>query len=172
MSPMKNRTTRKFIKKKYDRGFVKTSGLLRSKIRNVSEKHGFSETRLLTQWSEIVGKLVSDISDPIKISYSRQRSGASLTLLCTGANAPILQMQIPQIIQRVNSCYGYNAISKVFLTQTDPTGFTKPNIIKSKLHKKLTQQQLQHIETSLENVADIKLRSALEQLSRNILTRS
>lgn len=38
------------------KGFEATSGLLQSRIRDAIEARGFSESRLLTHWSEVVGE--------------------------------------------------------------------------------------------------------------------
>lgn len=51
--------------------------------------------------------------------------GATLTLLTTGPYAPLLEMQLPAIRDRVNACYDYNAIARITLTQTAPTGFAE-----------------------------------------------
>ena len=37
----------------------------------------------------------------------------------------MVQMQLPKLRERVNACYGYNAISRILLTQTAPTGFAE-----------------------------------------------
>ncbi len=80
-------------------------------------------TRLLTHWSEIVGEATAQIATPVNVSYGRGGMGATLTLLTTGAQAPMLEMQKDQIREKVNACYGYRAISRVRITQTAPTGF-------------------------------------------------
>ncbi|GHA47059.1 hypothetical protein GCM10008927_09790 [Amylibacter ulvae] len=163
--------------KRKSRGFLQTSGLLQQRIRAASEKRGFAETRLLTQWAEIAGSQIAAIAQPIKVGYSKQGFGANLTLLCNGANAPMLQMQIPQIIERVNSCYGYNAIARITLTQTAPTGFgsgfqePKSEFAHKPKHKELSKVQIEQIETSVKDVADTTLKDALELLGKNILSR-
>ena len=95
------------------RGFIQTGGLLKAKIRAATETRGFAETRLLTNWKDIAGPATASICRPVKVSYGKQGFGATLTLLTTGANAPVLQMQLPKILSKVNSIYGYNAISKI-----------------------------------------------------------
>ena len=105
------------------RGFIQTGGLLKAKIRAATETRGFAETRLLTNWMDIAGPSTANICRPVKVSYGKQGFGATLTLLTTGANAPVLQMQLPKIISKVNSTYGYNAISKIKITQTSPVDF-------------------------------------------------
>jgi hypothetical protein len=36
----------------------------------------------------------------------------------------MLEMQLPQLREKVNACYGYNAISRIRITQTAPVGFS------------------------------------------------
>jgi hypothetical protein len=40
-----------------------------------------------------------------------------LVILTTGAQAQMLEMQLPQLREKVNACYGYNAISRIRITQ-------------------------------------------------------
>jgi hypothetical protein len=156
-----------------NRGFLQTNGLLTRQIRAASEKRGFAETRLLTQWVEIVGEETARMGQPIKIGYSKQGFGASLTVLCKGADAPMLQMQIPQIIERVNACYGYNAIARIKLTQTAPTGFHEPKtgFEHKQPEPEITPTQREVIETSLQDVADSDLKKSLQLLGENIVKR-
>ena len=107
------------------RGFRQASSLLASQIRHAAEGRGFAVARLLTHWAEVVGADVAARARPIKIGHSRGGMGATLTLLTTGPYAPLLEMQLPTIRDRVNACYGYNAISRITLTQTAPTGFAE-----------------------------------------------
>jgi len=74
-------------------GFKRTSSLLQTQIRKTSETRGFAQSRLLTHWAEIAGDDIAAISRPVEVRYGRSGFGATLTLLTTGANAPILEMQ-------------------------------------------------------------------------------
>lgn len=107
------------------RGFRQAASLVAAPIRSAAEGRGFAVARLLTHWEETVGPETAARARPVKISHSRGSFGATLTLLTTGAHAPLLEMQLPQIRDRVNACYGYNAVSRVKLTQTAPTGFAQ-----------------------------------------------
>lgn len=106
------------------RGFRQISSLAATPIRHAAEGRGFAVVRLLTNWVEVVGTEIAARARPVKVRQGRRELGATLTLLTTGAAAPLLEMQIPQIRERVNACYGYNAISRIVLTQTAPVGFT------------------------------------------------
>lgn len=107
------------------RGFRQAASLVAEPIRHAAEGRGFAVARLLTNWREIVGPEVAARARPVKIASSRGGFGATLTVLTTGAAAPLLEMQLPQIRDRVNACYGYNAISRIVLTQTSATGFSE-----------------------------------------------
>ena len=101
------------------KGFKRTDSLLSQQIRKASETRGFAQSRLLTHWTEIAGEATAAISRPVEVSYGRKEGiGATLTLLTTGANAPMLEMQKEQLRARVNAVYGYNAIARVRITQT------------------------------------------------------
>ena len=107
------------------RGFALAGGLVQPQIRKASESRGFTVSRLVTHWAEVVGEDVARLCRPVKVAYGRTGMGATLTLLTTGPYAPLLEMQLPAIRDRVNACYGYNAISRITLTQTAPTGFAE-----------------------------------------------
>ena len=159
--------------RRMQRGFVQTGGILGSQIRKTSEKRGFAESRLLTHWAEIAGEAVAKIARPVKVAYNRQGMGATLTLLCTGANAPILQMQLTQIVERVNACYGYAAISRIQITQTAPSGFAEPatEFEHAPQNIPLTSAEQENLKTTVADVTDDGLRQALANLGEKILTK-
>lgn len=161
--------------KSRSRGFSHASALMQSRIRRVSESRGFSESRILTHWAEIVGDSVASIARPVKVGYAQGGMGATLTVLTTGAQAPMLEMQKEQIRAKLNACYGYNAIARIHLTQTAPTGFAEgqaqfqhaPSRIKSP-----APEDEQIARKLASGVGDSNLRLALEALGANVLHKS
>lgn len=159
------------------KGFTRSSTLLQERIRKASESRGFAESRLLTQWAEIVGADTAAIARPVKVSYGRGGMGATLTLLTTGAQAPMLEMQKETLRARVNGVYGYNAISRITITQTAPTGFADGQA--SFQHRAPAQtprqpdpqtaSEARHIAAP---VTDTGLRAALEALAQNVLSKA
>ncbi len=157
------------------RGFEATSGLLRDQIRTVGESRGFAVARLLTHWDEIAGAEMAAITRPVKVGYGREGMGATLTLLTTGANAPMIEMQKERLREKVNAVYGYAAIRHIQLTQTAPTGFAEGQAVFGAAPPKVKAQQDPAVQAraaeAATGVADPGLRTALEQLAQNILTR-
>ena len=156
------------------RGFSRAASLMQTRIRKASEQRGFAVTRLLTHWPEVVGKAIAQIATPVNVSYGKGGMGATLTLLTTGAQAPMLEMQKEQIREKVNACYGYSAISRVRITQTAPTGFAEgrvafaPAPASKKTPDPAVQSAAQALSDTIEND---DLRAALAALGANVLTK-
>ncbi|ATG48222.1 DUF721 domain-containing protein [Celeribacter ethanolicus] len=161
--------------KRRKRGFERTSGLLQTRIREASEARGFSESRLLTHWEEIVGEATAAMSRPVKVSYAKGGFGATLTLLTTGAFAPMVQAEVPKIRDRVNAVYGYNAISRIHVTQTAPSGFSEGRVAfhapRPEPAPDITPETRAEARALSEGVHDQALRQALEKFAGTFLTR-
>lgn len=162
--------------KRRKRGFEMTSGLLQSKIRKATETRGFSEMRLLTHWVEIVGEKTASMARPIKVTYAKGGFGATLVLLTTGSYAPMLQAELPKIQDRVNSVYGYSAISRIHITQTAPTGFSEGRVqfehVKEKPRSQPSPDVLAEAHELSAGAQDEHLRRALEKLASSFLHRA
>ena len=157
-------------------GFARTSGLLNSQIRRASESRGFAQSRLLTHWEEIAGADIAAIARPVEISYGRGGFGATLTLLTTGAQAPLLEMQKEPLREKVNAVYGYNAIARIRITQTAATGFSEGRVAFGHAPRKPATASAPEItaeaETVAGEIADDGLRQALARLAGHVIAKS
>ncbi len=157
------------------RGFKRTATLLNDQIRRAGESRGFAVSRLLTHWAEIVGQDIASIARPVNVGYGKGGFGATLTVLTTGPQAPMLEMQKEQLRGKVNAVYGYNAISRIRITQTAPTGFAegqasfehRPKQVKPNIPPEITAEA----DRTARDVHDNDLRAALERLGRNVLSK-
>lgn len=154
------------------RGFERASTLVKGQLRAPAEKRGFAEARLLTHWDEIVGAEIAAIAVPLKITYGRG-FGGTLVLLTTGANAPVLEMRGTEIVEQVNACYGYRAVSRVQVTQTAPTGFAEGKVAfhgaRPSGPPQADPERLAHVTLGLAEIEDETLRAALEALARKVV---
>jgi hypothetical protein len=123
-----------------------------------------------------VGEATASVATPVKVSYGREGLGATLSILTTGAQAPMLEMQKDQIREKVNACYGYRAIAKVRITQTAPTGFAEGQVAFAPAPIKESVAPdpawVQAAQTMAHGVADDGLRVAIERLATNVITKS
>ncbi|WP_170479272.1 DUF721 domain-containing protein [Ruegeria arenilitoris] len=157
------------------RGFKRTATLLNDQIRRAGESRGFAVSRLLTHWAEIVGQDIAAIARPVKVGYGNGNFGATLTVLTTGPQAPILDMQKEQIRERVNAVYGFSAITNIRITQTAPTGFADGQASFDHKPKQENPEIAPEIAAEADKVSrdvnDVDLRAALERLGRNVLSK-
>ncbi|WP_126975154.1 DUF721 domain-containing protein [Frigidibacter oleivorans] len=155
------------------RGFAPAHAFLRDTIRSAGEERGFAVTRLLTHWAEVAGPEVAAVARPVRIGYGRDGLGATLTLLTSGTAGPMLQMCLPELRRKVNACYGYNAVSRIVLTQTAPTGFAEGQAAFDPAPPAPRTPPPVGPEAArrAEGVGDPDLRAALERLAQNVLSR-
>lgn len=86
-------------------------------------RRGFSDSRMLENWSAIVGPQLAAMSQPVRLSRRKSGrdgedpAGGVLTVKAEGAIALEIQHLSPQIIDRLNSYYGHAAISRLNIIQ-------------------------------------------------------
>ncbi|MCP4395062.1 MAG: DUF721 domain-containing protein [Alphaproteobacteria bacterium] len=113
--------------KKLDKGPKKRGGYAPKSISNaigritksIVGKRGFIEVDIITNWAAIVGDEIASYVSPTNIIFPRnsRNSGALHVQVLSGAFAIELQHREKQIIERLNSYFGYNAISSLKITQ-------------------------------------------------------
>ena len=155
-------------------GFKKASVFLNKNIQDASESRGFSQSRVLTHWSEIVGEEISSVSIPTKVSYKSDGLGATLTILTSGSSGPVLEMQKQFIKDKINAVYGYNAIHKIKITQSSPITLLRKNENSESIiseNKKINVEISPSLEKAVSEIDNKNLRQALEELAINVFTK-
>jgi hypothetical protein len=93
-------------------------GLTRTAFRNTLGGRGFAEAGLITEWAAVVGQDIARMSRPVQIAFPRgERKGGVLTIACGVAAAVELKHLKPQILDRVNTHFGYGAVSELRFRQ-------------------------------------------------------
>lgn len=158
------------------RGFEPVASLTERTIRDIAGQRGFAVARLLTHWPDIVGEDVAKLCKPIKMSH-RQKIGATLVLLTSGPYAPMIEMQLPAIREKVNACFGYNAVSRITITQTAATGFADgradfgPATALAASRPPPRPEIIRQARQAVTEISDPKFRASLENLASQILSR-
>ena len=166
-------------------GFARAEKLLAGQIRRASETRGFAQSRVLTHWEEIVGADLAAVSRPVEVRYGALKMqgrtdhshGGKLVVLTRGAHAPMLEMRREELRARINAVYGYEAIRKVYITQTAPTGFAEGQV--DFTHRKApdlpaapSAAAQAEARAEAEGVSDEALRAALERLGANVISKA
>lgn len=147
--------------------------------RSAFVKRGFQEAHVLAHWQEIVGAQLAEFSAPEKLVFPRgsgddggksrnaaRRSGATLTIRVDGPIAVEIRHLEPQIIERINSYYGYGAVARLKLVQgplpqKPLPRFRRIRALKPEERTLLTQD--------LEKIEEPALREALERLGERVI---
>jgi len=132
-------------------------------------KFGFIQSSVVTRWAEIVGQRHAALTAPELIRFPQnKRSGGTLQLVVASGHAPMIQHVVPEIIERVNRFFGYDAVSRVTLRQgeikvSEPIDRPPPVMLRP---------VPQELGAGLREVSDPELRAVLESLARGLVAPS
>ena len=82
-------------------------------------QHGFTQVELITHWSEIMGPELAQGVKPTKLTFPAQdrMNGTLHVRTAGGAFAMLLEHQKGRVIERVNTYFGYPAVSTLKIEQ-------------------------------------------------------
>ena len=129
-------------------------------------RRGFSDAGLIADWPNVVGATIARCSQPLRLTFVRAKERRDGTLLLRVAPGFALELQHlePQLLERINSHFGYSAVAKLKFQQGPLTGIARarprrprplPPALESELSDKLVE------------VDDESLRLCLERLGRS-----
>lgn len=135
--------------------------------RTAFRRFGFVQSSVVTRWPEIVGERHARHCTPESIRFPPgEKSEGILQLVVSHAHAPIIQHVIPEIMDRVNRFFGYNAVAKVKIRQgvvQAPKAKDAPRTAPPSL-KPIPME----LGESLRDIGDPELRTVLESLARSL----
>ena len=110
-------------------GLVSFGADVRKLVGPLLGKKGLLQADILARWTDILGLELSSGVRPFSVSFSRKTAGAVLTVTAfSGAYAVEFTARKPQIIERINSYFGYEAVSDIRVKQGGI--FTPPSPVK------------------------------------------
>lgn len=127
------------------------------------KRFGFVQSAVVSRWGEIVGPRWAALCQPESIRFPPgKRADGVLTVAVAGAHAPMLQHIAPEIVERTNRFFGYQAVAKLALRQGD-----LPRREKRAAPPSLRPVPVEMGE-GLRQVADPELRQVLESLAAGV----
>lgn len=148
-------------------GLRNVAPLVGNLTRPLVRKRGFFQTEIILHWAEIVGRDLEKFTMPVKYIQPRGENagGGTLVIRVSGPVAIELQHRMPQIIDRVNTYFGYRAVERIKMMQGDisrpertvhtPTSVPEGNIARAS-------------EINIAKIEDPHLREILTRLGRHI----
>jgi hypothetical protein len=134
-------------------------------------KRGLSSAALIAAWPQIVGRRYADCTQPERIIWPRRRGdedvgGGTLVLRVDGGQAIYLQHELGQVIERINSYLGFNAVTRVKIVQT-PLG--RPCPAETAKEPALAPDQAAALDRRLDAIDSPSLRESLRRLGQAVL---
>ncbi|MEP3051136.1 MAG: DUF721 domain-containing protein [Erythrobacter sp.] len=134
--------------------------------RTAFRRFGFVQSSVVTRWPEIVGPHHAKVCVPEALRFPPgEKAEGILQLVVVPAHAPLIQQVIPEIIERVNRFFGYQAVSRIKIRQGAVKAPHADTPAKAPPSLKPIPMELGD---SLRDVGDPELRTVLESLARSL----
>jgi len=144
--------------KTYVQGLRPFGNTLPRGIKGILKKNGYNYSEIIGKWNLLVGKNISNCCFPKSIKMTRKNEGGTLVLLVERGNEINVEYSKREIINKINSYFGYKLISKVRLQTFNSANKKEKNMINKtskKIKEKINQISSKEIRDSLSQLLDI-----------------
>ena len=143
--------------KTYVQGLRPFGNTLPRGVKGILKKSGYNYSEIISKWNLLVGKDISSCSYPRSIKMNKGNSNGLLVLAINRGDEIKIEYSKNEIINKINSYFGYKLISDI-----------KLQVFNSKYEKKNNNYSLsklpKNFEKKINKIENAKLRNALFQL--------
>ena len=143
-----NNKTKTFIQ-----GLRPFSSSIPKTLRKHLKKGGYNFSNIVDNWTKIVSEKISDACYPITVKMGKEMKDGVLVLNVIHGREMEIEYKKNEIMDKINSFFGYNCISNVTLK------IVSNKINKKKLFPKI--KNFEKIEEKMKNVKNNQLKSSL-----------
>ena len=139
-------------------GLSTVGNSLPKSLNKILKKGGHNYSSIINNWVELVGKKTSDICYPKSIKTNRELENGILVLNVSHGNQLDVEYSKKDIIDKINSFFGYQFIKQIKTVLIDEKIITKnkKNFIENKNEK---------INNMIDEIKDFKLKRKLTDLA-------
>ena len=147
--------------KSYVQGLRPFGNTLPRGIKGILKKNGYNYSEIINKWNFLVGQDISNCCYPKSIKMSQANKNGTLTLSVERGNEINVEYSKKEIINKINSYFGYKLISTIRLQTFNSANIKqkKQNILSKsskKFEKKINEIKNKDIRNSLFQLLDIK----------------
>ena len=151
MHSKNNNKTQTFIQ-----GLRPFSSSIPKTLKKYLKKSGYNYSNIIDNWTKMVGVKISDACYPIKVKMNKEMKDGNLVLNVIHGKEMVIEYEKKEIIDKINSFFGYNCISNVSLKIVeDKIKFNKKIYPKindlSKIEEKMNKVNNKDLKNSLNN---------------------
>ena len=140
-------------------GLRTVSNSLPKAINKILKKGGHNYSSIINNWTEIVGRKTSKICYPKSIKTNKELSDGVLVLNVNHGDQLEVEYMKKDIIDKINSFFGYNFIRQVKISLIDE----KINLTNSIY---LSGSKNKKIDDEISQIKDLKLKKKLSKLAK------
>ena len=143
--------------KTYVQGLRSFGNTLPRGIKQILKKNGYNYSEIISKWNLLVGKDISNWCYPKSIKMSRENKNGALVILVERGNEINVEYSKKEIINKINSYFGYQLISEIRLQTFSP-------INKKEKEKNITSNSPKKFEKKINEIKNKDIRDSLSQL--------
>ena len=99
----------------YIQGLRPFSSSIPKTIKKHLRKGGYNYSNIVDNWTKMVSKKISDVCYPITVKIGKQMKDGTLVLNVVHGKELEIEYEKREIIDKINSFFGYNCINKITL---------------------------------------------------------
>ena len=144
----------------YVQGLRSFGNTLPRSVKVILKKNGYNYSEIISKWDSLVGKDISNSCFPKSIKMSRENNNGTLILSVERGNEIIAEYSKKEIINKINSYFGYKLIDQIRLQtyNSKKEKEKKQNILSKSLkefEKKINDIKNKNIRDSLSQLLDV-----------------
>ena len=141
----------------YIQGLRPFSSAIPKTLKKYIRKGGYNYSNIVDNWTKMVSKDISNACYPISVKMSKDMKNGNLVINVIHGKEMEIEYKKKEIIEKINSFFGYNCINNISLKIAKETIKSK-NIIFPKI-KNLTE-----IKDKMKKINNNQLRNSLNKL--------
>ena len=132
--------------KTYVQGLRPFGNTLPRGLKGILKKNGYNYSEIISKWSILVGKDISNCAYPKSIKMKKDNSNGTLILAVNRGDEINVEYSKKEIIQKINSHFGYKLIDEVKLKTINSKYSDSKNKEAKKKFSKNFQKKIDQIE--------------------------
>jgi hypothetical protein len=140
--------------KNFMQGLRPFSSSIPKTLKKHLKKGGYNYSNIVDNWTRMVSQKISDACYPITVKMSKEMKDGTLVLNVFHGKELEIEYEKKEIMDKINSFFGYNCISQVTLKIVQEK-------IKQKKDKFIKIKDFSKIDKNIQKVTDIQLKSSL-----------
>ena len=147
--------------KTYVQGLRPFGNTLPRGLKGILKKNGYNYSEIISKWSIMVGKEISNISHPKSIKMKKGDSNGTLIIEIKRGDEIQVEYAKQEIINKINSYFGYKLINEIKLQAFGSK-------IKKNEERKITENYSRNFEKKINEIKNASIKNSLKELLETI----